>query len=132
MEIDRINSRCSSGYYIAEKGVRSLKLAMFLEWNLYDYAFDVLKLNKLYGEVWTENEYVLQLHIMCGWTQEGILRQHIYKNGVFHDVSVGSILAEKWFAKRVNIKYDRFNFEEGGNYSLNITSRILYSQAEAT
>lgn len=111
VEIDRINSRCSWGYYIAEKEYRSLQLAMFLEWSLYDYVFDVLKLHKLCNETWTENAQVVKLHIMCGSTQDGIMRQHIYKNGVFHDVSIGSILAEEWFARRVNAKYDRFNFE---------------------
>ncbi|MBR0168704.1 MAG: UDP-4-amino-4,6-dideoxy-N-acetyl-beta-L-altrosamine N-acetyltransferase [Synergistaceae bacterium] len=111
VEIDRVNSRCSWGYYIAEKEYRSLQLAMFLEWSLYDYVFDVLKLHKLCNETWTENAQVVKLHIMCGSTQDGIMRQHIYKNGVFHDVSIGSILAEEWFSKRVNAKYDRFNFE---------------------
>ena len=111
VEIDRVNSRCSWGYYIAEKEYRSLQLAMFLEWSLYDYVFDVLKLHKLCNETWTENAQVVKLHIMCGSTQDGIMRQHIYKNGVFHDVSIGSILAEEWFSKRVNVKYDRFNFE---------------------
>lgn len=111
VEIDRVNSRCSWGYYIAEKEYRSLQLATFLEWSLYDYVFDVLKLHKLCNETWTENAQVVKLHIICGSTQDGIMRQHIYKNGVFHDVSIGSILAEEWFARCVNAKYDRFNFE---------------------
>ena len=111
VEIDRVNSRCSWGYYIAEKEYRSLQLAMFLEWSLYDYVFDVLKLHKLCNETWTENAQVVKLHIMCGSTQDGIMRQHIFKDGVFHDLAVGSILAEEWFARRVNAKYDRFNFE---------------------
>ena len=34
VEIDRINSHCSWGYYIAETKYRSLKLAMYLEWSL--------------------------------------------------------------------------------------------------
>lgn len=111
VDIDIINSRCSWGYYIAEREARSLKLALYLEWNLYDYVFDVLNLNKLCNETWVENEQVVKLHKMCGGKQDGIMRQHIYKNGKYHDVSIGSILKEEWFEKRANTKYEKFKFE---------------------
>ncbi len=114
IDVDRANLRCEWGYYIAEKEYRSLTLAMFLEWNLYDYVFDVLKMNKLYCETWTENAQVVKLHLMCGSKNDGVMRQHIFKNGAYHDVSIGSILADEWLTKRVNIKYDRFNFEHVG------------------
>lgn len=109
--IDRLNSRCSWGYYIAEKEARSLRLAIYLEWNLYDYVFDTLKLHKLCNETFVENEQVVKLHIMCGCKEDGIMRQHVYKNGAYHDISVGSILAEEWFAKREKTKYEHFIFE---------------------
>ena len=111
VKIDRVNSHCSWGYYIAETKYRSLKLAMFLEWSLYDYVFDVLKLNKLCNETWAENEQVVKLHLMCGSKSDGVMRQHIFKNGAYHDVNVGSILAEEWHAKRNGLTYERFKFE---------------------
>ena len=111
VDIDRIHSRCGWGYYIAEKEARSLKLALYLEWNLYDYVFDVLQLHKLSDETWVENAQVVKLHQMCGSRQDGILREHIYKNGCYHDVSIGSILREEWLEKRVNTKYEKFVFE---------------------
>lgn len=113
VNIDRVNSRCSWGYYIADEKARSLKLALFLEWNLYDFVFERLKLNKLCNETWVENAQVVKLHMMCGGKQDGILRQHIYKNGAFHDISVGSILAKEWLEKREQTKYERFEFEYG-------------------
>lgn len=111
VDIDRVNSHCSWGYYIAETKYRSLKLAIFLEWSLYDYVFDVLKLNKLCNETWTENAQVVKLHLMCGSKNEGVMRQHIFKNGAYHDVSIGSILAEEWLTKRKGLKYERYKFE---------------------
>lgn len=111
VDIDRINSRCSWGYYIAEKEIRSLKLALYLEWSLYDYVFEELKLHKLCNETWVENQQVVKLHIMCGGKQDGVMRHHIYKNGEYHDVSIGSILYEEWMEKRENTKYERFRFE---------------------
>lgn len=110
-DIDFLNSRCSWGYYIANLEVRSLKLAMYLEWNLYDYVFNNLKLNKLCNETFVINKQVLQLHKLCGSKEDGILRQHIYKNGIFYDVSYGSILSEEWMKKRQEAHFERFNFE---------------------
>ena len=109
--IDRINSRCSWGYYIAEKDARSLQLALYLEWSLYDYVFDVMGLHKLCNETFVENKQVIKLHIMCGGREDGVLRQHICKNGIYHDISVGSIIASEWFEKRKNTKYQSFHFE---------------------
>lgn len=110
-DIDKTNSRCSWGYYIAEKKARSLQLALYLEWSLYDYVFDILKLHKLCNETFAENKQVIKLHIMCGGKEDGVMRDHIFKNGVYHDVSVGSILADDWFEKRKNTKYEKYHFE---------------------
>lgn len=109
-DIDQVNSRCSWGYCIADKKARSLKLAMYIEWSLYDYVFDVLKLHKLCNETFVDNKEVVKLHIMCGSTEDGIMRKHICKNGVYYDISIGSILAEEWFEKRKSIKYESFKF----------------------
>ena len=110
-DIDTVHSRCSWGYYIAERDHRSLQFAVYLEWNLYDYVFDVLKLHKLCNETFVENAQVIKLHIMCGGKEDGIMRQHICKNGTYHDISIGSILADEWFKKRETIRYEKFTFE---------------------
>ncbi len=111
MEIDRNNNSCHWGYYVAEKEARSLKLAMWLEWNLYDYVFDVLNLHKLCDDTFTENAGVIQLHLHCGSKLDGVLRDQVYKNGTYHDVSACSILAPEWFEKRPSLTYDKFYFE---------------------
>ena len=110
-DIDRTNSRCSWGWYIAEREYRSLKLALFLEWSLYDYVFDVLGLHKLCNETWVENKQVVQLHKMAGSKEDGIMRDQIFKNGEYHDVSIGSILADEWRGMRSTTSYERFPFE---------------------
>lgn len=110
-DIDEANSRCSWGYYIAEQDVRSLNLAMYLEWNLYDYVFEVLRLHKLCNETFTENKQVVKLHMLCGGKEDGIMRDHVCKNGIYYDVSIGSILSSEWAKKKTNISYDVFTFE---------------------
>lgn len=111
VDIDKINGRCSWGYYIANLEVRSLYLALYLEWNLYDYVFEKLGLHKLCNETFVLNAQVVRLHKLCGSKEDGIMREHIYKNGKYYDVSVGSILAEEWFEKRKSISYEHFIFE---------------------
>ena len=39
------------------------------------------------------------------------MRDHIFKNGKFYDVSVGSILADEWFSMRSELEYEKFLFE---------------------
>ena len=111
MNIDRVNSRCSWGYYIAQLECRSLKLAMYLEWNLYDYVFDTLKLNKLCNETFAVNEQVRKLHILCGGHEDGLMPQQICKNGEYFDVSIGSILRDEWLEQRAKHKYEKYEFE---------------------
>lgn len=111
VNIDTVNGRCSWGYYIANLEVRSLYLALYLEWNLYDYVFETLGLHKLCNETFVLNAQVVRLHKLCGSKEDGIMREHICKNGQYYDVSVGSILAEEWLEKRKNLTYERFVFE---------------------
>lgn len=112
-DIDRVNSRCSWGYYIAETQYRSLKLATWLEWNLYDYVLVKMGLNKLCNETFVENKYVVQLHKLCGSHEDGVLPRHICKNGRYYDVSVGSILREEWLVRRGACRYEAFSFVGG-------------------
>ncbi|MCD8131223.1 MAG: UDP-4-amino-4,6-dideoxy-N-acetyl-beta-L-altrosamine N-acetyltransferase [Lachnospiraceae bacterium] len=111
VDIDRVNSRCVWGYYVAEKDCRSLKLATYLEWNLYDYVFETLSLHKLCNETFTANKQVVRMHQLCGSKEDGVLRDHICKNGVYYDVSMGSILAGEWAEKKKTVKYETFSFE---------------------
>ena len=109
-DIDYNNKRCSWGYYMAVKEKRSLKLAMTIEWNLYDYVFDVLGMNKLEGEIFSFNKNVLRIHQMCGSNIEGELREHIFKNGNYYDVTVTGILKEEWQKIKSQYDYEKINF----------------------
>lgn len=109
-DIDYVNKRCSWAYYMAVQEKRSLPLALALEWNLYDYVFDVLDMNKLTGEILSFNKGVLRIHQMCGSETEGVLKQHICKNGIFYDVTIMSILKEKWMELRKKYSYEKISF----------------------
>ena len=99
-EIDRVNGRCSWAYYLGESDVRGAGLARSLELNVYAWVFEVLGLNKLCCEVLDFNDRVVALHEKFGSQVEGRLRQHICKNGQFHDVIRMAMLRSDWPAVR--------------------------------
>ena len=100
-----------TGIYIAVKEKRSLKLILYVQWNLYRYAFDQMKAHKVCEEVFLENKAVNRILDMCGSKKEGVLRDHVWKNGVYYDVVVRGILKEEWEAQKEKIRYDRIEFE---------------------
>ena len=58
------------------------------------------------------NEKVIYIHKKFGSEIEGVLRQHIYKNGQFYDVVIMAILKEKWDNIRKKYDYEKINIEE--------------------
>ena len=57
--------------------------------------FDELGLNKVYLQVFTTNEKGLKLWTKAGFAIEGVLRQHYFVNGAFHDMYSMSVLKEE-------------------------------------
>ena len=103
--IDNFHRRCSWAYYIAEPSSRGIGLAKAIECNIYDFVFNVLEMNKLSCEIIAFNNRVVALHEKFGSKIEGTLRQHILKNGEFHDVIQMSILRNEWMEKKCAINY---------------------------
>ncbi|MDR2044042.1 MAG: UDP-4-amino-4,6-dideoxy-N-acetyl-beta-L-altrosamine N-acetyltransferase [Clostridium sp.] len=112
--IDRENERCGWGYYVADWKRRSLERAVQIEVSLYEYVFSGLGLQKLYSEMFAENEEVIRLHEMCGSRRDGRLRRHVKKNGVYYDIVHMSILREEWNDLREDFReyYEASSFEE--------------------
>lgn len=109
--IDLINQRCEWGCFIGEDDYRGKGLGRPLECNIYDYVFDVLKLNKLYGEVLECNEIGIKIHEKFGFEVEGVLKQHICKNGQFYNVAYMAILSEKWHSIKNMYEYQKIEIE---------------------
>lgn len=108
---DTTSNIIHTGVYIAEKRKRSLRLTVDLQWNLYEYAFDILDVNKVCEEVFSLNKPVLRILDMCGSKREGELRQHILKNGQYYDVVVRGILKNEWDQMKDKLNYTHFLFE---------------------
>jgi UDP-4-amino-4,6-dideoxy-N-acetyl-beta-L-altrosamine N-acetyltransferase len=110
-EMDTVHQRCAWAYYIADPAARGKGLAKPLECNVYDYVFERLGFNRLWCEVFSSNDRVVALHERFGSKVEGMLRQHIFKNGQFHDVVRMAVLKDEWLNKRKEIKYSTIEIE---------------------
>lgn len=111
-DIDPVNRRCDWAYYIADTSFRGRGIATQLECNIYDYAFDKLKLHKVCCEVFCFNEKVISIHQKFGAVIEGTRREHICKNGQYLDIVQMGITKETWHSIRKNFKYDSISFDE--------------------
>jgi len=60
------------------------------------YAFDEWKVNRIEASVSIYNEPSKNLLLKCGFTLEGILRQHRYHRGKYVDVLFFSLLKEEY------------------------------------
>mgnify|MGYP006311343261 CR=1 FL=1 len=111
VNIDEKNQKCTWAYYIANTSFRGKGLGMILECNIYEYVFEKLGLNKLECEVFAFNKKVVNIHKKFGSEVEGILKQHIYKDGQFYDVVKMAILKEKWNDIKSNYDYKKIKIE---------------------
>lgn len=94
LHIDWRNRTAEYGRLKIAPGWQGQGYALEAEMLLMRHAFDFLNLNRVWGHVLDFNERVLKLHTKAGFSQEGCLRQHIYKNGRYYDVVTIGLLAE--------------------------------------
>lgn len=61
------------------------------------YAFDELQLNRLDGSWFQDNIPSKNMYMKCGWKEEGVRRNYIYKGGKYRDLVETGILAEEYY-----------------------------------
>lgn len=108
--MDDPSGDCTWGYYIGEKRLRSLKTAISLEMSLYDYLFLEMGKQNLYGDIFSLNRGVIQLHLLCGSEIVEEKKNHILKNGQYYDVTFMRMSAEKWKELREGKSYEKIVF----------------------
>jgi len=65
---------------------------------LLEYAFDHMNLNRIYLEVFADNTRAVSLYKSLGFLEEGLLREHVFADGRYCDVSILGILREEYLA----------------------------------
>lgn len=61
-----------------------------------NHAFSTLNLNRVYLRVDVENIRGVRAYERVGFTKEGRLRQAVYRNGIYSDMWIMSILRSEW------------------------------------
>jgi len=79
-----------------EKFVGRAPVAFEAELMLCDYAFDVLNMHKIYGDIMEDNHGMLKTRFYLGYKQDGILRDHYVYDGVFKNTIAVSILEQEY------------------------------------
>lgn len=57
-----------------------------------NYCFNKLKLNKVYLDVWEENKRAIGCYLKCGFKKDGVLREHVFRDGMYHNKWIMSVL----------------------------------------
>lgn len=105
--IDWHNKRGEWNYYIGE--LKYGMLGGFIGAYVYNYAFDVLGLEKIQGAVLAGNEGVRKIHQKLGDREVGFYEKHILKNECWHDVYLYEMTKERW--NEVGKKFKKYQAE---------------------
>lgn len=93
--IDWIHRHAEFGIYVGDTTYRSGGYGSDALRTLIKYGFDDLNLNKIWCEVYTNND-ALTIYKHLGFQQEGILRQHYYNEGKYWDSTMLSVLKSEF------------------------------------
>ena len=120
-EIDRLHLKSDWAFYLDEN-VRG-GLGATLEFNLINFVFDDLGLEKLNCEVLETNSAVVKLHKKFSFTEEGFRRENIIKNNQRIGVHFLGLTKSDWHKVRRDIeaKYSKIidQFDVGIEYEPN-------------
>ncbi|WP_378186092.1 GNAT family N-acetyltransferase [Aquimarina sp. W85] len=62
-----------------------------------DFAFQQLNLNRLFLFVQNNNSRAIELYLKCGFVNEGVLRESVFKNGKYFDKHIMAILKTEYY-----------------------------------
>jgi RimJ/RimL family protein N-acetyltransferase len=96
--IDYVSGTASWGFIIGDKNKRGKGISNEAPRLLFNYAFNVLNLRKIYGYMICLNKAAFFMHLAIGnFKHEGTLKQHVFFEGLYHDVLIFSIFREDFF-----------------------------------
>lgn len=97
-DIDRAHAQAELSFWLATelwgKGYMSEALQPIIR-----FGFETLDLNRLYAYHMVRNPGSGKVLAKNGFIQEGVLRQRVYKWGVFEDVKIWAMLRQDWHGK---------------------------------
>lgn len=117
-DINPTLSSCYWAFYLGDSSIRGVGIGSKVEYNVLNYVFDELKLNKLRCEVFVENDKVIKLHEKFGFRREAYYREHCIKGDQKLDVVGLAILNSEW--NQLKNKHYKRIYEESNTTKFNI------------
>ena len=91
-DIDIVSKKTELGILIADDNYRGKGYGSKSTQLMVNYAFESLGMHKVTAEVLSENIASIAMFKKCGFSIDGRLRDHVFKNGRYYDVLSMSIL----------------------------------------
>lgn len=98
MNIEDVNRQAEIGIVIGEKSQWNKGYGRDVMRTMLRFGFESLNLNRIYLRVHADNLRGIKSYEHAGFQHEGCLRQAIYKEGVYVDMLVMSVLRDEWNA----------------------------------
>jgi UDP-4-amino-4,6-dideoxy-N-acetyl-beta-L-altrosamine N-acetyltransferase len=98
--VDHTHRHAHLSIYLGSGAHQHRGIGVLAEFWLFDHAFRQLHLHKICGEVLAFNKEGLERHKWIGFREEGVLRQHVFRDGRFHDLYCVGMLDEEWEQRR--------------------------------
>ncbi|WP_032121499.1 GNAT family N-acetyltransferase [Clostridium amazonitimonense] len=94
--IDWKNSVVEVGIFIGDKNYWGKGYGSDAMKVLIKFIFDQMNINKIKLKVYSFNKRAIKCYEKCGFINEGVLRQEIYKDGKYHDEMIMGLLKEEY------------------------------------
>lgn len=94
--VDWKNSNVVIGIFIGDQGYWSHGYGSDALQLLIRFIFNEMNIHKIKLEVYSFNKRAIRCYEKCGFKQEGILREEIFKNGQYYDKWVMGLLRSEW------------------------------------
>ena len=107
--IDWKNRTATHGIKLAKRENRTKGIGTDTVMAIMRYAFDQLQFHRLDGSWFESNVGSVKLYTKCGWKQEGIKREAVYKSGHYRDLTIAGILSTEYYSLIRQTRY----WEEG-------------------
>jgi RimJ/RimL family protein N-acetyltransferase len=100
LNIDTKKKELEGGAFVIRPEIKGLGIGAFVEYNMVDFAFNVLGVNRIYARVLHDNAETFKLHKNFGFKEEKRSRGRMMINGKKSDVFHLGILKSEWDKER--------------------------------
>lgn len=106
--LDYDNQTASWTFHIGEPENIPKGSGLVLTFMAMNYFFNDLKFRKLCGEALSFNQKSITMHQRFGYQTEGILKEHFYRDGCYHDIYIFAIFKEQWAIQQLKSEQELF------------------------